>query len=102
MSLLVRLVYQDHSTIRQYSDSPDGELLALAQRMRDTSEVMRIIEQDQDAMFNRIQQGMVREHLRQVLSESDLPPAEADAARKLLDAVEEVYETGGYVMILGE
>jgi hypothetical protein len=101
VSLLIQIQDQNHDVVRQFSDGPDQGLLALARRMRDVSEVMRIIDPDTDTMLNRIQQSVLRDELDDLLAHATLPSSEDQVARDLLQAVVEAYDIGGYIMILG-
>jgi hypothetical protein len=102
VSLLIQVQDQNHEVLRQFSDGPERDLLALARRMRDVSEVMRIIDPYTDTMLNRIQQTVLRDELEDLLAHATLPASEDAIARDLLAAVVEAHEIGGYLMILGE
>jgi hypothetical protein len=102
VSLLIQVQDQNHDLVRQFSDGPNRDLLALARRMRDVSEVMRIIVPYTDTMLNRIQQAVVRDELDDLLTHAKLPPNEDSMAREFLRAVIEAYDIGGYIMIHGE
>lgn len=97
--MLIRVENQGHGLIREFRDSPENDLMALARRMADSSEVLRIIDSHSDTMLNRFQQRKLSEELNDLLSRSMLTPDEEPIARLMIGAVEEVYENAGFVMI---
>lgn len=100
--MLIRVEDATHKVIGEYGGTFAYDFLGLCRRMADRSVVMRIVNPYDDAMLNRIQQGMLREELSDLLTRSMLEPAEVPAAYLMLAAVEGALLVGGYVRILGE